>query len=85
MDTPGAVFASLFGSVTAEAGFNTVDTAALTPESKLLTIVLMFIGGSPGLNSRWNQNHNHGGHDNLYCFVSERMQRLQCVWQENKQ
>ena len=49
MDTPGAVFASLFGSVTARtAGFNTVDTAALTPESKLLTIVLMFIGGSPG-------------------------------------
>lgn len=36
----------------------------------------------PGLDSRWNQNHNHGGHDNLYCFVSERMQRLQCVWQE---
>lgn len=49
MDTPGAIFASLFGSVTARtAGFNTVDTAALTPESKLLTIVLMFIGGSPG-------------------------------------
>lgn len=49
MDTPGAIFASLFGSVTARtAGFNTVDTAALTQESKLLTIVLMFIGGSPG-------------------------------------
>ena len=49
MDTLGAIFASLFGSVTARtAGFNTVDTAALTQESKLLTIVLMFIGGSPG-------------------------------------
>ncbi len=36
MDTPGAIFASLFGSVTARtAGFNTVDTAALTQESKL--------------------------------------------------
>ena len=45
MDTLGA----LFGSVTARtAGFNTVDTASLTQESKLLTIVLMFIGGSPG-------------------------------------
>ncbi len=42
-------WASLFGSVTARtAGFNTVDTAALRPESKFLTIVLMFIGGSPG-------------------------------------
>lgn len=41
--------ASLFGAVTPRtAGFNTVDMAALTPASKLLTIVLMFIGGSPG-------------------------------------
>ena len=39
----------------------------------------------PGLDSRRNQNHNHGGHDNLYCFLYERKQRLQCVWQENKQ
>lgn len=43
------VLASLFGSVTARtAGFNTVDTGALREESKLLTIILMFIGGSPG-------------------------------------
>ena len=35
MDTPGAIFASLFGSVTAEG-------------SKLVTMILMFIGGSPG-------------------------------------
>lgn len=43
------VLCSLFGSVTARtAGFNTVDTAALTDSSKLLTSILMFIGGSPG-------------------------------------
>ncbi|MGL6216607.1 MAG: potassium transporter TrkG, partial [Lacrimispora sphenoides] len=30
------------------AGFNTTDTASLTDGSKLLTIILMFIGGSPG-------------------------------------
>lgn len=43
------VLCSLFGSVTARtAGFNTVDTGALTDSSKLVTILLMFIGGSPG-------------------------------------
>ena len=30
------------------AGFNTVDTAALTEASKVLSMILMFIGGSPG-------------------------------------
>lgn len=41
--------AALFDSVTARtAGFNTVDTAALSDAGKLLTIALMFIGGSPG-------------------------------------
>lgn len=41
--------ASVFGSVTARsAGFNTIDIAGMTNASKLLTIVLMFIGGSPG-------------------------------------
>jgi trk system potassium uptake protein TrkH len=40
---------SLFSSVTARtAGFNTIDTGALTGASKLITMVLMFIGGSPG-------------------------------------
>lgn len=40
---------SLFSAVTPRtAGFNTVDTAALTESSQLLTIVLMFIGGGPG-------------------------------------
>ena len=43
------ILASFFGSVTAiTAGFNTVDTAALDSSSKLLTMILMFIGGSPG-------------------------------------
>lgn len=40
---------SLFDSVTARtAGFNTVDTASLSPAGKMLTVFLMFIGGSPG-------------------------------------
>ena len=30
------------------AGFNTTDTGALTEGSKLVTMILMFIGGSPG-------------------------------------
>ena len=43
------ILSSLFGSVTPRtAGFNSVDTAALTPASKFLTVILMFIGGSPG-------------------------------------
>ncbi|MDF2839800.1 MAG: potassium uptake protein TrkH family [Clostridia bacterium] len=43
------VIASIFAAVTPRtAGFNTIDTSALTPASKLLTLVLMFIGGSPG-------------------------------------
>lgn len=43
------ILAAAFSSVTARtAGFNTIDTGALTNASKLLTMVLMFIGGSPG-------------------------------------
>lgn len=43
------ILVSLFSSVTPRtAGFNSVDTAALSPASKLLTVILMFIGGSPG-------------------------------------
>lgn len=43
------VLAALFDSVTARtAGFNTVDTASLSDAGKLITIALMFIGGSPG-------------------------------------
>lgn len=40
---------SLFASVTARtAGFNTIDVGGMSASSKLVTIVLMFIGGSPG-------------------------------------
>jgi len=49
MSVSGQILSSLFASVTARtAGFNTVDTAAMSGASKLLTAVLMFIGGSPG-------------------------------------
>lgn len=49
MNTSGQILTSLFSSVTARtAGFNTVDPAALTDASKFLTVILMFIGGSPG-------------------------------------
>ena len=49
MNTGEGILASMFGSVTARtAGFNTTDTGALTSTSKLVTILLMFIGGSPG-------------------------------------
>lgn len=49
MGAGGKILASLFCSVTARtAGFNTVDTASLTDASKLLTVILMFIGGGSG-------------------------------------
>lgn len=49
MSAGGVIWSSLFASVTARtAGFNTIDIAAMTPASKLVTILLMFIGGSPG-------------------------------------
>lgn len=49
MNTWQRIMASMFSSVTPRtAGFNTIDTASLTSGSKLLTVVLMFIGGSPG-------------------------------------
>lgn len=49
MSTSGKILTCLFSSVTARtAGFNTVDPAAMSDGSKLLTIILMFIGGSPG-------------------------------------
>ncbi len=44
-----SVLNSFFDSVTARtAGFNTTDTAALSSAGKMLTVFLMFIGGSPG-------------------------------------
>jgi trk system potassium uptake protein TrkH len=43
------ILGALFQSITARtAGFNTVDIAALSPSSKSILILLMFIGGSPG-------------------------------------
>jgi trk system potassium uptake protein TrkH len=40
---------ALFQSITARtAGFNTVDISSLSPSSKFVLILLMFIGGSPG-------------------------------------
>lgn len=49
MNMKDQFLASAFSSVTARtAGFNTIDTGALTNASKLFTMVLMFIGGSPG-------------------------------------
>ena len=44
----GKLLASLFQAVTPRtAGFNTIDLAGMQNSSKLLTMVLMFIGGSP--------------------------------------
>lgn len=49
MDTRGQILSSFFCSVTPRtAGFNTIDSGALTESSKLLSIILMFIGGAPG-------------------------------------
>ena len=43
------ILTALFDAVTPRtAGFNTTDTAALSPGSMILTMLLMFIGGSPG-------------------------------------
>lgn len=45
----GQFFGALFDAVTPRtAGFNTTDTAALTNASKVLTMFLMLVGGSPG-------------------------------------
>ncbi|MCM1307049.1 MAG: TrkH family potassium uptake protein [Butyrivibrio sp.] len=49
MNVGERLLASAFSAVTARtAGFNTVDTGALSGASKMLTMMLMFIGGSPG-------------------------------------
>lgn len=78
----GQALAALFSSVTARtAGFNTVDTGALSSGSKLLTMILMFIGGSPGSTAggiktttvvvlimyTWNSLRNKNG-----CSIFER-------------
>lgn len=49
MGVKEAVLTSAFSSVTPRtAGFNTIDTGGLSQSSKLFTVVLMFVGGSPG-------------------------------------
>lgn len=48
MNTFHKLLASMFQSVTTRtAGFNSIDQGALTESSRFLTILLMFIGGSP--------------------------------------
>jgi trk system potassium uptake protein TrkH len=43
------ILGALFQSITARtAGFNTINIKVLTPSSKFILILLMFIGGSPG-------------------------------------
>lgn len=45
----GKLLAAMFQSVTSRtAGFNTLSLPDMTNASKLITIILMFIGGSPG-------------------------------------
>ena len=49
LNLPGKLMSSLFLSVTPRtAGFNTLDTSALSPVTTFFIIMLMFIGGSPG-------------------------------------
>ena len=49
MSLGGKILSSLFCAVTPRtAGFNTVDVDAMTDAGKLLTVILMFIGGAPG-------------------------------------
>ncbi len=46
---PGQILAALFAAVTARtAGFNTVDYAQLSNAALILTMLLMFVGGSSG-------------------------------------
>lgn len=49
MNITDTVLNALFCSVTPRtAGFNTVDVGSMTDGGKLLTVILMFIGGAPG-------------------------------------
>lgn len=45
----GKILASFFASITPRtAGFNTVETTKMTTASNIITVVLMYIGASPG-------------------------------------
>lgn len=49
MNLKGKVLSSLFASITPRtAGFNSISTSDMSPAGRFLTIILMFIGGSPG-------------------------------------
>lgn len=49
MNAKDTILTSMFASVTTRtAGFNTIDLGMMTQPSKFLTVMLMFIGGSPG-------------------------------------
>lgn len=49
MTIPQKIIASLFCAITPRtAGFNVVDVASMSDSGKLLTMIFMFIGGSPG-------------------------------------
>lgn len=49
MDTTGKICSAFFNAISPRtAGFNTTDTGALSEGGKLLTIILMFIGGGSG-------------------------------------
>jgi trk system potassium uptake protein TrkH len=49
LPTSGKILASFFQSITPRTcGSNTLDLTALTTPTKFMTIILMFIGGSPG-------------------------------------
>ncbi|WP_347562549.1 TrkH family potassium uptake protein [Clostridium sp. AWRP] len=49
MSTKGKIMSCIFASITPRtAGFNSISLADINGNSKLLTMILMFIGGSPG-------------------------------------
>lgn len=49
MSFKGKLLSSLFASITPRtAGYNSISTTDMTPAGRFLTIILMFIGGSPG-------------------------------------
>jgi trk system potassium uptake protein TrkH len=49
MSIKGKFLSSIFASITPRtAGFNSISTVDMTTAGKFLTIILMFIGGSPG-------------------------------------
>lgn len=49
MPLSGKILSSLFASITPRtAGFNSISTSDMSPAGRFLTIILMFIGGSPG-------------------------------------